>query len=225
MTIKANINIKLLKAAAIACSNEQTRFYLQGVYVQTLGASTRYVATGGHRMIVLRDICNDNPIISPDPIKGVIIPASTIAALKISKATDYAEIHIDGIRFTIHYQQTSTGGLLIEGSFPDYERVIPRGPYAYKQASQFNAEYLASFQKAGNIIEKSDARIPLVSHTGTDNPTYIDFLPPGRIQGFGVLMPVRVPDGRRLATSAPEWLDGDHKPEKKAKAASDRVLA
>jgi hypothetical protein len=101
----------------------------------------------------------------------------------------------------------TTTARFIDGSFPDYERVIPRGPFKLKEPAQFNAEYLASFQKAGNIIEKSDTRVPMISHNGAENPAFVNFLPTGLIQGFGVIMPVRVQ--KSLATDLPEWIDAE----------------
>jgi len=215
MTIKANINICALKAAAIACSTEETRYYLQGVYVKTVGPAVRYVATDGHRLIVLREETQTVPLETPDAITGFIIPLYVIKQLKIDKHTDYAVLEVDGLDFGIRQTNTNTGGKLIDGTFPDYERVVPRGPYKVKQPAQFNANYLADFQKAGNIIEKSAHRIARISHNGPNNPAFVDFVPPGKIKGFGIIMPVREDPA---VTQLPDWFDGDHPtPAKKAK--------
>lgn len=224
MTIKANINIRALKAAAIACSNEETRFYLKGVFVKTVGPAVRYVATDGHRLIVLRELTAHKPLETPDDIPGVIIPAHVIKALKIEKHTDYAEIVVSGLDFTIRQIHSGTVGKLVDGTFPDYERVFGRGPYKLNSPAQFNADYLADFQKAGNIIEKSTSRIAAVSHNGPENPAFVDFMPTaGPIKGFGIIMPVRVAD---LAKDVPAWLDGDYpKPAKPQKSVKQNLEA
>jgi DNA polymerase-3 subunit beta len=216
MSIKSRINIRALKAAAIACSKEETRYYLRGVYVHTVGEATRYVATDGHRLIVLRDNGAGDTSLEADfvaAIPGVIVPIEIIKTLKIDKETDYADFLIDDenvIGGTFHVKQlrTSTGGNLVDATFPDYSRIVPRGPFkGTAPVGQFNAQYLADFEKAGAIIEKS-SKTAIISHNGVHNPAYVDFVPPNAgIEGFGVIMPIRA---ESAATDVPWWFDGDH---------------
>jgi DNA polymerase-3 subunit beta len=230
MSIKSRINVRALKAAAIACGKEETRYYLRGVYVHTVGETTRYVATDGHRLIVLRDNGAGDTSREAgfvESIPGVIVPIEIIKNLKIDRETDYADFLIDDenvIGGTFHVKQlrTSTGGNLVGGTFPDYSRIVPRGPFkGTAPVGQFKAQYLADFEKAGAIIEKS-SNTAIISHNGPHNPAYVNFVPPlASIEGFGVIMPIGT---ENTATDVPWWFDGDHpKPAAEKTATKDEV--
>ena len=116
----------LIEKTRFAISTEETRYYLNGIYFHevTAGNLLRAVATDGHRLaqaqIPRPDGANGMP--------GVIVPRKTVLeVVKLLEGVD-AEIEValsaSKIRFT-------AGGLtltskLIDGTFPDYERVIPR---------------------------------------------------------------------------------------------------
>src|SRR3569832_2166818 len=111
-----------------AISNEETRYYLNGIYVHTVEVNKvpllRAVATDGHRMA--RSETDAPP--GSRGMPGIIIPKKTVG--EIQKLLDGAdgdvgiEISDSKIRFTL-------GGVvllskLIEGTFPDYDRVTPK---------------------------------------------------------------------------------------------------
>lgn len=223
MSIKSIINIRALKAAAFATSTEATRYYLNGVYFRSTDKVARYVATNGHIMIVLRDdrrVIDDKDDTSQtlSPIDGIIIPSATIKSLKVAKHTDYGVITFeedrsspDYLSFVIDYNGAKVGGKLIDGTFPDYARVIPRGPYK-NTPCWFDAKYLWAFQQAGAVLNSVSIspRIAAVAYNGPENPALVDFVPQlSEIEGFGVIMPVRVPS---VIASPPAWLDDDFKP-------------
>ena len=114
---------RLFAKVSFAISTEETRYYLNGVYFHAIGEMLRGVATDGHRMARY-----DLPL--PDGAEGmpgVIVPRKTVAevAKLLGDATGDITIELteNKIRLTI-------GGLvllskLIEGTFPDYQRVTP----------------------------------------------------------------------------------------------------
>ena len=119
---------ELIERTQFAISTEETRYYLNGIYLHTLetGAATvlRAVATDGHRMARAE---TDAPEGSKG-MPGIIVPKKTVG--EVQKLLDGAdgdvqvEVSDTKIRFTL-------GGVvllskLIEGTFPDYERVTPK---------------------------------------------------------------------------------------------------
>lgn len=112
--------------AEVAVSKEETRYYLNGVYLHNIGPDLVLVATDGHRLVrhILPGACCQG---LPQP--GIIIPRAAITqivalaeaagdgdiALSFSPRMVAAEIH--GRRFA---------SKLIDGTFPDYQRVIPQ---------------------------------------------------------------------------------------------------
>ena len=121
--------VALIDKTRFAISTEETRFYLNGIYLHAVKAnkeqSLRGVATDGHRLaryeLELPDGAKDIP--------GVIVPRKTVAELR--RLLDDAEGAIDAGLSDTKVQFTFGGveltSKLIDGSFPDYQRVIPTG--------------------------------------------------------------------------------------------------
>ena len=115
---------RLIDKTRFAISTEETRYYLNGIYLHSKEGLLRAVATDGHRLALA-----EMPLPSgSDGMPGVIIPRKTIGELrKLIDGVDgdvSVAVSESKIRFT-----TGTVVLtskLIDGTFPDYERVIPR---------------------------------------------------------------------------------------------------
>lgn len=102
----------LFAPVQFAMSDEETRYYLRGVFLQP-GAAT---ATDGHRLATRAF----DPLGEFEP---VIIPRKTVGILPKGAAT--VELSSTKIRLTAGGMQMTSR--LIDGTFPDYERVIPGG--------------------------------------------------------------------------------------------------
>ncbi|WP_137929433.1 DNA polymerase III subunit beta [Mesorhizobium comanense] len=119
----------LIEKTQFAISTEETRYYLNGIYLHTheVGGKLklRSVATDGHRL-ARAEI--DAPAGS-EGMPGIIIPRKTVSELqKLVDDPDVAvttELSDTKIRFTIGSVVLTSK--LIDGTFPDYQRVIPTG--------------------------------------------------------------------------------------------------
>jgi DNA polymerase-3 subunit beta len=119
----------LIEKTQFAISTEETRYYLNGIYLHTHEAGgklkLRSVATDGHRL-ARAEI--EAPAGS-DGMPGIIIPRKTVSELqKLVDDPDVAvttELSDTKIRFTIGSVVLTSK--LIDGTFPDYQRVIPTG--------------------------------------------------------------------------------------------------
>ena len=129
-TIKINSKIifKLIDKTKFAISNEETRYFLNGLYFNITkdekNSILTLVGTDGHRLAKFSHNIEDNI----DQVSGVIIPKKTIYELcKLLSEID-KDIHIsissNKIIFTI--DNIIFISKLIDGSFPDYKRVIPK---------------------------------------------------------------------------------------------------
>jgi DNA polymerase-3 subunit beta len=119
----------LIDRTKFAMSTEETRYYLNGIYVHATeneGVKVlRAVATDGHRLARFEMPLPDGA----EGMAGIIIPRKAIGELRklIDDAADTIQIQLSltKIRFTFdHVVLTSK---LIDGTFPDYQRVIPQG--------------------------------------------------------------------------------------------------
>jgi DNA polymerase-3 subunit beta len=119
----------LIDKTQFAISTEETRYYLNGIYfhaIETGGKlKLRSVATDGHRLARAE---MDAPAGS-EGMPGIIIPRKTVSELqKLVDDPDVAvttELSDTKIRFTIGSVVLTSK--LIDGTFPDYQRVIPTG--------------------------------------------------------------------------------------------------
>jgi DNA polymerase-3 subunit beta len=200
-----DIDIRALKAAAIAAGTEQTRYYLNGVCIQHTPTGPIFVATDGHRLIAARHDWQGD---APAPFAPVIVPLELLKRIKIvRKASDVATITLTGDgadrKVAIDYAGGTVAANAIDGVFPDWRRVIPQGE-PNGVACQFQAQYLDAFRDAMAILAggKGDAQ-PNIAHNG-DNPALVDLGDAGAVQAFGVLMPYRIKRDN-LQTRAPAW--------------------
>lgn len=120
---------RALTAVEFAVSTEETRYYLNGVFMHVEGVENpklRFVATDGHRLARMEVDAPDGSI----GIPGIIVPRKTVKeAISIAAAAKGESVRIDvsetKIRFT-HGSAILTSKI-IDGTFPDYQRVIPTG--------------------------------------------------------------------------------------------------
>ena len=120
---------RLFDKSKFAISTEETRYYLNGVYLHIADANggqvLRCVATDGHR---LARIDADMPS-GADGLPGVIVPRKTVGELRKLLEDDEAEIAVSVSETKIRFAAPgiTLTSKVIDGTFPDYTRVIPSG--------------------------------------------------------------------------------------------------
>ncbi|GAM97506.1 DNA polymerase III beta subunit [alpha proteobacterium U9-1i] len=120
---------RLIDKTRFAISTEETRYYLNGIFMHTVqqdGATVlRAVATDGHRL-ALAD--SDAPK-GAQGMPGVIVPRKTINELKrlLDDAADHVEVSVSLQKIRFALGDAVLTSKLIDGSFPEYARVIPKG--------------------------------------------------------------------------------------------------
>ena len=123
----ASVLRRLFDKSKFAISTEETRYYLNGVYMHIAeadgGKVLRCVATDGHR---LARIDSDLPA-NAESTPGVIVPRKTVGELRKLLDDDDAQIAVSVSETKVRF---ATPGVtltskVIDGTFPDYTRVIP----------------------------------------------------------------------------------------------------
>ena len=120
---------RLIDKTQFAISTEETRYYLNGIYFHPAGSAQaptlRAVATDGHRLAQL-----DLPL--PEGaagMPGIIVPRKTVGEVQRLIEDGGGEVLVElsqgKIRFTL--ASVVLTSKLIDGTFPDYGRVIPVG--------------------------------------------------------------------------------------------------
>ena len=117
--------LSLFGRTAFAISTEETRHYLNGAYLHAVKAQLRAVATDGHTLArITLDGLDDLK-----SLPGVIVPAKAVAFLPKAFAPDCDLIvSVSETKVKITNGETVMLTKTIDGTFPDYERIIPRDP-------------------------------------------------------------------------------------------------
>jgi len=121
--------IRLIDRTRFAISTEETRYYLNGIFLHAIeeGATSclRSVATDGHRLAKVEIGMPEGAAGMP----GVIVPRKTV--LELRKLIDEldpdtaVEVALSHARIRFKVGSAVLRSRLIDGTFPDYERVIP----------------------------------------------------------------------------------------------------
>jgi DNA polymerase-3 subunit beta len=114
---------KLLDKTHFSMAQQDVRYYLNGMLLETGGSQLRAVATDGHRLA----LCEVELEAKKLPEQQVIVPRKGVLELQrlldgdghleLQFGSNHIRIQLEGIRFT---------SKLIDGRFPEYERVIPQ---------------------------------------------------------------------------------------------------
>jgi DNA polymerase III subunit beta len=114
---------RLIEKTQFSMANQDVRYYLNGMLLEVAGPIVRSVATDGHRL-ALCELTIDGADSTP---QQVIVPRKGVLELQrligddgecsLEIGTNHLRVALGGIRLT---------SKLIDGRFPDYERVIPR---------------------------------------------------------------------------------------------------
>ena len=120
---------RLVDKTQFAISTEETRYYLNGIYLHVTDAGgkpmLRAVATDGHRLAQAE---LEAPAGSQG-LPGVIVPRKTVAEIQKLLEDKEAEVTISlsATKIRVQVGAIVLTSKLIDGTFPDYGRVIPQG--------------------------------------------------------------------------------------------------
>lgn len=116
--------LRLIESTHFSMANQDVRYYLNGMSIETEGNEIRSVATDGHRLAICK-IGNDALSL---PSRQVIVPRKGI--LEIIRLLEPVDEEIQIFMGSNHIRILDTAfsftSKLVDGRFPDYRRVLPR---------------------------------------------------------------------------------------------------
>src|SRR5215472_17644601 len=128
-TVSAKDLKRLIDKTQFAISTEETRYYLNGIYLHTVGSGNsvmlRAVATDGHRLAQFE-------LAAPagaEGMPGVIVPRKTVGEVQrlLDSSAGEITIELSQSKIRLTFDGAILTSKLIDGTFPDYGRVIPLG--------------------------------------------------------------------------------------------------
>jgi DNA polymerase-3 subunit beta len=128
-TVPAGDLKRLIDKTQFAISTEETRYYLNGIYLHAIDAGgqpmLRAVATDGHRLARVE-------LAAPagsEGMPGVIVPRKAVAEIQklVENADESVLLELSSAKVRLTVGGVVLTSKLIDGTFPDYQRVIPSG--------------------------------------------------------------------------------------------------
>lgn len=160
-SLKASDFKRLIDKTQFAISTEETRYYLNGIYLHAMetdtGPALRAVATDGHRLARVEVACPAGAVGMP----GIIVPRKAVA--EIQKLLDGLDADIS-VELSPTKIRVTAGAVvltskLIDGTFPDYQRVIPAGND--KRLTVERAQFSAAVDRVSTISSERGRAVKL----------------------------------------------------------------
>jgi len=116
---------QIIEKTRFAISSEETRYYLMGIFLHVIDDQLRAAATDGHRLARVTVGKPDGADGMPD----VIVPRKAVAELYrlLEEVEGSVEISLSPTKVRFGLGSAVLTSKLIDGTFPDYNRVIPTG--------------------------------------------------------------------------------------------------
>lgn len=153
---------RLIDKTRFAISTEETRYYLNGVYLHGAEdeggkAVLRAVATDGHRLALAETSAPSGA----EKLAGVIIPRKAIVEARrlIDGLNGEVDLAISDSKIVLHAGEATLTSKLIDGSFPDYARVIPKGNE--KKLSINNKAFEAAVDRVATVSAERSRSVKL----------------------------------------------------------------
>ncbi len=148
---------RLIEKTHFSMAQQDVRYYLNGMLLETGGKHLRAVATDGHRLALCQADLAGNDL----DVQQVIVPRKGVLELQrlmsgegdlnIELGSNHIRIQLEGIRFT---------SKLIDGRFPEYDRVIPKESSNELKADR--TEFKSALQRTAILSNEKYRGIRLV---------------------------------------------------------------
>ena len=213
----------VLGYAAEFISTEETRYYLNGVYVEPAKEGVRAVATDGQRLIVVHD--PDGYILRPAILRAKPAVWSRLRSkhdATVTAADLGAKERAKPIMATLTPKKGEAEAFVldeIDGTFPDWRKVIPADFPTGSVMPAFQGRYFAAFDGMARVGGHSGG-VRVVAR-GVSEPAVVLPSSGSAWPWLGVVAPIRADD---LPTAYPAWLGMEQK-KVRVKAKTERRSA
>lgn len=166
VTVDTNDLIRLIDKTRFAISTEETRYYLTGIYLHTVveegRALLRAVATDGHRLALAETAAPEGA----SGAAGVIVPRKTVQEARrlLDDAGETIDLQLSAQKIRFDFGAAALTSKVIDGSFPDYSRVIPKDNRRVMIVD--NALFAAAVDRVATISSEKSRSVKLAVEQG-----------------------------------------------------------
>jgi DNA polymerase III subunit beta len=157
---------RLVEKTQFAISTEETRYYLNGIFFHTLEAGNatvlRAVATDGHRLARVEMPAPEGAVGMP----GIIVPRKAVAEIQklVEDSDENVAIELSPSKIRLTFNGVVLTSKLIDGTFPDYQRVIPSGND--KRLTVERADFAKAVDRVSTISSERGRAVKLALNEG-----------------------------------------------------------
>ncbi|KRE21375.1 DNA polymerase III subunit beta [Bosea sp. Root483D1] len=152
---------RLIDKTQFAISTEETRYYLNGIYLHAIDVDgrpvLRAVATDGHRLARVDTAAPQGSLGMP----GVIVPRKAVAEIQklLEDGESEVQVELSATKIRVATAEVVLTSKLIDGTFPDYQRVIPSGND--KLLTVDRSDFAASVDRVSTISSERGRAVKL----------------------------------------------------------------
>lgn len=209
MEIKLTVRAEIIAALKLFAADKDIRFYLNGINLEIGATESLLVATNGYSLGCFRieseqpevttplgNIIIPNDLLKPIKAKGMV--EITIGPLETKKDAKGEEVPVSSARpVTLTYAGVSMSGKTLDGTFPDFRRVIPSKVSG--KAAQFDPAYVGQLAKVAAALYGKSKHVGIGFNGNA--AALLDF---GNENFVGVLMPLH-PTAVTVPQTPPGW--------------------
>ena len=157
---------RLIDRTQFAISTEETRYYLNGIFFHTVEKDGelkfRAVATDGHRLAQAEVIAPHGS----EGMPGIIVPRKTVGEIQklVEDPEAKVSVELSDTKIRISFGPVVLTSKLIDGTFPDYGRVIPQGND--KELKVDRGEFAAAVDRVSTISSERGRAVKLTVGDG-----------------------------------------------------------
>ncbi|MFP4510041.1 MAG: DNA polymerase III subunit beta [Spirochaetaceae bacterium] len=142
--------IEMISQTVFAVSDDETRYFMNGVYFENVDGDMVMVATDGRRLSYIR---SDSDGELPE-FPGIIVPPKILSMVrKLASGEGNIRIAVSEKTVFFHFDNQKLSSSLIEGQFPNYQRVIPEEQKYSLTISR--SELSEALRRVSLLVEKS----------------------------------------------------------------------
>lgn len=153
---------EMINQTVFSVSDDETRYFMNGVFLEKSDDKLQLIATDGRRLAY---IAKSFGIMIPD-FKGVIVPPKILTIIN-RRSSDEGPVSIAVGEKNIFFRfgNYEFSSVLIEGQFPNYNRVIPASQsYSFQVETK---DLMEALKRVALLVEQKSRRIFLTVSSGT----------------------------------------------------------
>ncbi len=116
-----------VEQVSFAMAQQDVRYFLNGMLLEIVAGGIKLVATDGHRLAMTDMTLKNSNTIAADGSRAIIPRKGVLELLKIIDGHDVFDLSISDKLINVHAGDYKFISKLVEGQFPDYNKVVPKG--------------------------------------------------------------------------------------------------